>query len=128
MSSLFAGQRPLGNATEHGSSCIVGKSFLGNVKSSLPSQRVVAVESLRSKPFQNASISTSNLKSTGLLSPKAALIEPETYEPAVSTDNQISYLQDLVSRLRQAQDYAVKVTPSRLFFPLKCCDFFTTSH
>jgi hypothetical protein len=117
MSSFITGQRPLGTATEHCSWCIVGKSLLGNVHSAIASQRLVAVECLpRSRPFQTASISTSNPKSTDLRTPNAALIEPETYAQTTSSDIQIAYLQDLVSRLRQIKDYAAKVSPRPFLF------------
>jgi hypothetical protein len=114
MSSLIAGQRSWSSATEHCSWCIAGKYFLGNVQYVLPSQRL-AIRCLRSsKNFQNASIS-SNHKSTELLTPNAALIEPEILIKDFSMDCQISYLQDLVSRLRQNENYSVKVWFSRLF-------------
>jgi len=108
MSSLIAGQRTWSSAIEHCSWCIAGKSFLGNGQYVLPSQRL-AIQCLRSsKSFQNASIS-SNLKSTELLTPNAALIEPEILIEDVPTDCQISYLQDLVSKLRQNENYSAKV-------------------
>lgn len=107
MSSLIAGQRSWSSATENCSWCIASRCFLRNVQSVLPTQRS-AIRCLRSsKPFQNASIS-SNHKSTELLTPNAALIEPEMMTQH-STDCQISYLQDLVSRLRQIENYSVKI-------------------
>jgi hypothetical protein len=109
MSSLIGGQRAYSSAAEHCSWCIAGKSFLGHAHSTLPSQRLAAVVCLRSsRQSQNASIS-SNFKSTELFTSKAALIEPDTELPSASIDLQICYLQDLVSKLRQIENYSAKV-------------------